>query len=242
MVSAGLRIGAVPLLKIKHLERIGKDGGVYKVTAYADSKKDKYVTFTTPEATKAIDDYLKTREIKGEKLKPDSPLFRKEFDAKYANTDIRAVNKSGLFKLIQELTVNTGLRTLGHKAKSGYAPRHGTPLTHSFRKIANTAFVKAGIKPVVCEMLLGHNIGLQANYLRLSDEELLEEYQKAVELLTVGKERVLELENKMLRAKAGSVDDLRDVLVGLLESEKKKYPKDVRDVMDKLRNVGKGKD
>ena len=38
------------------------------------------VHFTTPEATKAINNYLDYRERCGEKLTPKSPLFRNQFD------------------------------------------------------------------------------------------------------------------------------------------------------------------
>ena len=36
--------------------------------------------FCTPECAKAIDTYLEFRERCGEKIGPDSPLFRKDFD------------------------------------------------------------------------------------------------------------------------------------------------------------------
>jgi integrase len=57
MCSAGLRVGAIPLLRIRDLEPIDKYN-LYKVNVYARSKKHAYFSFCTPECRKAIDDYL----------------------------------------------------------------------------------------------------------------------------------------------------------------------------------------
>jgi hypothetical protein len=155
--------------------------------------------------------------LNGKKFRP------RDIRAKYANiTDrIMPLNVGGLFKLIQELAVNTGIRTLGHRAKAGYGPRHGKPLTHSFRKIANTAFIKAGIKPVIVEKLLGHNIGLQAHYLRLSDEELLEEYLKSIDLLTVSQEEHLQKQVEKLQTQVADVDSMKSAYLRLKEENER---------------------
>lgn len=73
--SSGPRVGAIPLVRIKDLEPIDKYN-IYKVTYYPSSKKYRYFTFCSPEARKNIDAYLQWRERLGEKLKPESPLFR----------------------------------------------------------------------------------------------------------------------------------------------------------------------
>src|SRR5437867_11231828 len=43
-------------------------------------KMREYFSFTTPEAKHAIDEYLDYRERFGERLTPNSPLFREQFD------------------------------------------------------------------------------------------------------------------------------------------------------------------
>ncbi len=68
MASSGMRVGAIPSLKMRNLEKI-KD--VYKVTVYEGSKES-YYTFTSPECTSFIDSYLEFRENNGEKLNKDS--------------------------------------------------------------------------------------------------------------------------------------------------------------------------
>jgi integrase len=57
LASSGIRIGSVESLKVRHLE---DKGDVYRVTIYENTKEE-YFTFTTPEAKKAIDEYLDYR-------------------------------------------------------------------------------------------------------------------------------------------------------------------------------------
>src|SRR5215207_9300338 len=66
MSSAGLRVGAVPSLRIKDLEPIDKYN-IYKVNVYSKSKKHGYFSFCTPEARKAIDYSLEWRKRFGER-------------------------------------------------------------------------------------------------------------------------------------------------------------------------------
>jgi hypothetical protein len=73
----------------------------------------------------------------------------------------------------------------------------------------NASLIRAGTKPVVVELLMGHAIGLQHNYLRLETEELLAEYLKAVDMLTVSQEKQLQQENVKLRMEVADVDKLR---------------------------------
>jgi integrase len=61
LASTGIRIRAILDLKLEDLI-IVPDYNLYQVRVYSDSHQ-RYLTFTTPEATKAIDIYLKYREI-----------------------------------------------------------------------------------------------------------------------------------------------------------------------------------
>ena len=80
MASTGMRVGALPQIKLKHLRRwnvgnanSGSDSGqyVYQITVYANSPKHKYQTFCTPEAAKIIDEYLEFRKRHGDNIKRD---------------------------------------------------------------------------------------------------------------------------------------------------------------------------
>ncbi len=84
------------------------------------------------------------------------------------------------------MLVKLGLRKV--KTNSQFV-RHPTAIMHGFRKFYNTALVKAGVKPVVVELLMGHKVGLQNNYLRLSETDVLQEFLKAVDQLTISQEK-----------------------------------------------------
>ncbi len=72
--STGMRIGAVPGLRLEHLIKLDKYQ-LYQIKVYAGLKKYQYITFCTPECRKAIDTYLDYRERCGEQLTPKSPYF-----------------------------------------------------------------------------------------------------------------------------------------------------------------------
>ena len=78
MASTGVRIRAIIELKLEDLVTI-PDYDLYQVTVYSDAKQ-RYSTFTTPEAARAIKVYMSYRERYGEKLTPKSPVFRDQFD------------------------------------------------------------------------------------------------------------------------------------------------------------------
>ena len=71
LCSTGIRIGALPILRLKHLKKI-EDKGFYKFTIYANSPEHRYETYCTPECAQVIDSYLQYRERFGEKITADS--------------------------------------------------------------------------------------------------------------------------------------------------------------------------
>ena len=79
MASSGMRRGALPCLRLKDMEKI-EEYNLLKFRVYR-TDQESYITFCTPECTELIHQYLGWREKLGERLTPDTPLFRKEFDA-----------------------------------------------------------------------------------------------------------------------------------------------------------------
>jgi len=51
LASSGMRIGAIPLLRVGHLE---DKGDVYKITVYENTNSE-YFTYCTPECKRALD-------------------------------------------------------------------------------------------------------------------------------------------------------------------------------------------
>lgn len=184
LVSTGARVEAFSKLLIRDLQDYK---GVYKVTIDSGSNQE-YYTFTTAEATSAIKTYLKFRTDSGETLKPTSPLFRLEFDKREVN-DVRPLKSCT--QVVYNLLIKMGLRV---PVVGNNSLRQETATMHGFRKFYNTQLMRAGVKPVVCELLLGHTIGLQNSYLRLTTDEVYEEYSKAEQVLTIFSENKLQAE------------------------------------------------
>jgi site-specific recombinase XerD len=58
--SSGMRIGAIPSLRLRNLEKISIDKSmsvIYKITVY-ENDNEEHFTFCTPECVKTIDQYL----------------------------------------------------------------------------------------------------------------------------------------------------------------------------------------
>jgi integrase len=182
MCSTGVRIGAIKWIRKRNLEKIGKQ---YQITVY-ERTKDQYVTFCTPEAAHAIDEYLEYRTRSGETLNPDSPLIREQFqphDQLRINKPI-ALSEYTLHHLLERVAVDAGVRvrsTEKHKRKE-------VMLSHGFRKFFNTCMVNAGVNPIAKELMLGHYVHLDTSYFRPTQEQMFQEYKKAEDALTINEE------------------------------------------------------
>jgi integrase len=192
MASTGMRIGALDGIKLGHLENI-EEYHLYKIQVYANSQKDRYYTFCTPECAAAIDSYLTYRQRFGDPLKKTSPLIREQFDIydKLQCTYPKPVSYRGILWIVTNLLERSGFQTKGEIMRS-----------HGLRKFAITQMVKAKVDYAAREYLVGHkrSRGLDVNYDRTSEEDRLAEYLKAVDLLTIDPANRLRLEIRQLRS------------------------------------------
>lgn len=69
--------------------------------------------------------------------------------------------------------------------------------------------IRAKVNPEAREMLLGHSIGLSNSYYRPDANEILTEYLKAVDLLTVNEENRLHRMVEILEVKADKIAELQ---------------------------------
>lgn len=214
LASTGMRLGALPPLKLRNMIRLADREDVYQITIYEGSKEE-YITFCIPEAAKAISSYLDSRYDAGESYSPASPLFRADYDPE---DQFQARNK------IRPMTlgaINSNLRTILDRA--GIAPRHtlvegeqagsirkDVMRAHGFRKFTNTQMVQADLKGAAKEMLLGHSIGMDDKYYRPTPAQLLEEYLKAVDLLTINEENRLRRKVEELTIRTSDISVLRN--------------------------------
>ena len=74
MASTGMRVGALQDIKSNILKKciIDNQGThIYQITVYANSKKDKFLTYCIPECAREIDNYMLLRKRYGENIKQD---------------------------------------------------------------------------------------------------------------------------------------------------------------------------
>jgi integrase len=212
MASTGLRVGAIPGVRIKDLEPIDKCS-IYKVTAYPHSRRYRYFSFCTPEARQAIDNYLEWRKRFGERITEDSPLFIAEYGtAREIPNPNRSVTAGAINMIMKRLLYDTGLRT---QPLEGKFHRHIVMQNHGFRKFWETNAYKAGMDNMYIRRLMGQKSGLEDSYLKLSEEELLEGDSKhvgyigVVDQLTIAEENRLKKKVHTLERERGQFDQLR---------------------------------
>jgi hypothetical protein len=72
--------------------------------------------------------------------------------------------------------------------------------------------IRTKLNPEAREMLLGHSIALGDNYYRPDSSEILDEYMKAVDLLTINDEHRLKRKVETLQVRADKIDELAQTL------------------------------
>lgn len=221
MASTGMRLGAVPPLQIKDLTPI-EELGLFQIEVYK-KYKERYITYCTPECKKAIDDYLDYRKRCGERVQTNTPLFRKLFD-RYDSIQTAhpiPVATSTITNVVKELLNKTGIRpparlTEEEIAAGKTSKRTNLPAIHGFRKFAITNMIRAKLEYNAREILVGHTLKtLDLNYDRREQEELLAEYEKAIDFLTIDDSNKLRREVETLRVEKSSWESLREEVEGL---------------------------
>jgi len=181
LASTGMRIGALHSLRINDLEKIGN---IYKITVYTGDREE-YFTFCTPECAIEIDSYLNFRARRGEKITGDSYLIVKQFGVKNEDFTSKPFNFNSLRSILEDYISVSGIREVDHK--NPYK-RKQVPIFHGFRKFFTTQLVNSRLNPEIREMLLGHKIGLASAYYKPTEQEMLNEFLKAVPFLTISNE------------------------------------------------------
>ena len=207
MASTGMRIGAIPDLKLKHLQEI-KGRGLYKITVYEKSK-DQYYTFCSYECASTIKSYLDFRTKCGEILDGGSYLIREQFDIndfEQIRKQSRKISHNTFKQNLQSLLIKAGLRQINHNYVSGY--RSEIPMSHGFRKFWMNQAVKSKMPAEQRELLLGHRIGLASAYYRPSESEMLDAYLIAVDNLTINEENRLKRKVEKLEVERSEIQAL----------------------------------
>lgn len=138
-------------------------------------------------------------------LTRDSYLIREDFDI----TDIEQIRLKS--RRISDRTISSGFYALSIKAGTRQRTsgdkftRKKVALFHGLRKYVTTQFINSKLDPEKREMLLGHKIGLTGAYYRPSEDDLLQEYLKAVNNLTISEENRLNLKVLKLESEKNEI-------------------------------------
>ncbi len=194
LCSSGSRIGAIEWLKWRDIQEVEHDGQKFaKVTVY-NGEPERYDTFITPEAYDYLLEYKKVRENLGDKVTPQSHVFLNVGNvdkAKRGDTQSFKPNTvSSMKNLLGRHLRRLGMREVIHEGRNYHSFEFKQ--AHGFRKFFKTRMEMANVKPIITEMLMGHTLGVSSSYMKPTEKELVEEYAKAIDELTIikGKEVV----------------------------------------------------
>ncbi len=250
MASSGIRLGAWDLLQWKHVSPMLNENEeiiAAKLCIYAGDI-EQYYTFITTEAYGALKDWMDFRASYGEKISGNSWLMRDiwqttniDYGAKWGlATNPKKLKSSGIKRLLERSLWEQGIR---QPLKDG-EKRHEWKAAHGFRKFYKSRAEQV-MKPINVEITMGHDIGVSASYYKPTEREVLEDYLKAVDLLTINgdklvlQKQVTELTEKskdneyIIKAKLQEKDDevrnMKDQIMALQEAQKEileclKYP------------------
>jgi hypothetical protein len=193
MASSGIRVGAWDYLQWGHIRPIERDGEVIaaKIIVYA-GEDEEYFTFISPEAWRALEGWMTYREKSGEVIEEDSWLMRDLWDTRVAHgrglaTMPKKLTSLGLKRLMERAIWAQGLRNKLEPGKK----RHPYQANHSLRKWFKTRCEITGMKPINIEKLMNHSVDISDSYYRATENELLEDYLKATELLSIDDDRLV---------------------------------------------------
>jgi len=208
LASSGVRIGALPELQLRHIRDMPLDCKM--ITVYEDSIEE-YQTFLTPEASKALDDYLEQRRKNNEVLNDDTPLFREHYQL--GTSQPKPISKEAIQGILTRALRNANVR--GQK-KNG---RYSEQLAHGFRKRFDTILkLNKAVNDNIIEKMMGHKRGLDGTYLQPTIEQMFNEFKNGIMDLTISstekqkqkiellKKENSELENEQLQVEKTKKD------------------------------------
>ena len=195
MASSGIRLGAWDYLRWKDIQPIERQGKVIaaKIIVYAGDDEE-YFSFITAEAYLELQKWMKYRQDSGEEINGNSWVMRQLWDTKkgyYHHGTIKNPEKlksSGIKRLMEDALWTQGIR----KKSTLKRNRYEFQTDHGFRKWFKTRCEISGMKSINIEILMGHSIGISDSYYKITEDDLLTEYLKAVKHLLLSDENHLQ--------------------------------------------------
>lgn len=244
--STGTRPASIadPILKIKHIEDVSHD---CKSVWIYDGSKEGYWGFLTPEATKALNNYLNSRKLNGEELGLESPVFA-NVENPGPTKKVKHLSAKSVRQIIYKLFKQAGIERTKNGNRYDKAPVYG------FRKRFNTTLkINNQVNSNIAEKLMAHKRGLDGVYFKPTREQCFAEFQKAILELIIDpterqgilikkqKQEITELESQKNR-----IDDLENsfrklsemVLDTAADDDTREIIKEMIDETYNLHNIG----
>jgi hypothetical protein len=193
---------------------------------------EEYFTFISPEAWRALREWINYRETPGEIIKDDSWVMRDLWDTRVAQgrglvTKPKRLSYLGVKRLMERAIWAQGLRKKLEPGKK----RHPYQANHSFRKWFKTRCEISGMKPINIEKLMNHSVGISDSYYRATENEMLEDYLKAIEFLSINDDK-LTLQKQVTELTEKSKEENYIIKGKLSEKEKEIQLLNQRDYMN----------
>jgi hypothetical protein len=209
MSSSGIRLGAWDYLRWIHIKPIIREGRIVasKVVVYAGDDEE-YFSFITAEAYCHLEKWMEYRKECGENIDDNSWVMRQLWNTKegyYHHGTIKDAAKlksSGVKRLIEDALWTQGIRKKSNLKRN----RYEFQTDHGLRKWFKTRCEIAGMKSINIEKLMGHSVGISDSYYRATENELLDDYLKAVPLLTISTENRLQKQIEEVAEKSRNND------------------------------------
>ncbi len=188
LVSSGIRIGALVELKFKHV-KMDLDCPMITVGAEFSKNRQGYITFMSPEAKVTLQQYVKERELNGEKVSAESYVIAKGRPAGGKMRTGGAAHRWAVLLKKADRAAKTGVSERTRKGGKWYQIH-----IHTMRKYFKSWASLSGVPSDLVEAFMGHRAGIEQAYF-LPDLEsannpevikkALEEYRKAIPALTI---------------------------------------------------------
>jgi hypothetical protein len=196
MLSSGIRLGAWDYLRWKHVIPIKNENGeiiAAKLIVYAGDAEE-YFSFITPEAYHLLKDWMDFRASYDEKITGESWVMRDIWQTTNISyganlgfaTCPKKLKSSGIKRLLERALWEQHIH---HPLQNG-ARRHPWKAAHGWRKFYKSRAEQV-MKPANVELTIGHNIGVSQSYWKPTEREILDDYLKAVPLLSIEAQKIM---------------------------------------------------